>query len=110
MNCLSWGFVLSLWVRKKIFEQYLCLKHTKLQFHIVLFVRNWLLKSVSYLIFFCNSSKSFLTLPRKVIEVLEKKFSTIGFRRYPRNVVKSFSLGSVLSPWARKRLLDNFCV
>ena len=46
--------VLSLWVKKKIFGQYLCLKHTKHQFQIVLFVQNWLLKSVSYLIF-CNS-------------------------------------------------------
>ena len=51
MKCLSWGSVLSFCVRKKIFGKYLCLKHTNHQFHIVLFVRNWLLKSVSYLIF-----------------------------------------------------------
>ena len=52
MKCFSWGSVLSLWVRKKFFGQYLCLKHIKHQFHIVLFVQNWLLKSVSYLKFF----------------------------------------------------------
>ena len=51
--------------KKKIREivgQCLCLEHKKHQFHIVLFVRNWLLKSVSYLIFFRKSDELILEI------------------------------------------------
>ena len=36
MKCLSWGWVLSLWLRKKIVGQRLSLKHTQHQPDIVL--------------------------------------------------------------------------